>query len=188
MNTEEKVIQIAQLVEEAEADNIKNLFIPILDGFKETPDTDDKKMIAIKDNMLEQFYNDGHLKEGETFEQRIENVQKETFESLPNKELYQGDYFKYYKNYDTDYFTFQVFAQDILVGTKENLSFVRQVNGYFLNSITNEFCQISMSAGRYKVTEEHKLINDIADLEEDEITMALYNALQIIMDNIIYKQ
>ena len=99
MNKEEKVIEIAQLVEEAEQENLRDLIIPILDGFKETPDTDDKKLVAIKDDTLEQFYNDGVLGENETFEQRIEKVQKETFESLPNKELYSGDCFKFYTDY-----------------------------------------------------------------------------------------
>lgn len=188
MNTEEKVIEIAKLVEEAEEENLRGLIIPILDGFKETPDTDDKKMVAIKDDTLEQFYNDGVLGENETFEQRIEKVQKDTIESLPNKELYTGDCFKFYTDYSTDFFSFKVYAQDILVGIGQDISYVRQVNGYFLNPTTNEFLQVSMAAGRYKVTEEHKLLKDIEDLEKDEITMALFKSLMILMDNIVFKQ
>ena len=188
MNKEEKVIQIAQLVEEAEQENLKNIFIPILDGFEPTPDSDNNKMVAIKDNVLEQFYNDGVLKDGETLESKIKENQENTFESLPNKELYDEDSFKYFKDYSTDFFSFKIYAQDILVGMGQDLYFIRQLNGYFLNPTTNEFCQVSLAAGRYKVDGEYKLLKDIEDLEKDSITMSLYNSLLIIMDNIKFEQ
>jgi hypothetical protein len=70
----------------------------------------------------------------------------------------------------------------------QDLFFVRQVNGYFVNPVSEDFCQVSMSAGRYKVSEQYKLLKDIEDLEKDEITTALYNSLKIILDNITYRQ
>ncbi len=188
MELEEKVVQIAQLVEEAENDTLKDLFIPILDGFNKTPDTDDKHMVAVRGNTIEQFYNDGALKEGESLDEKIIKVQNETVESLPSKELYHDDAFKFFEKYDTDIFEFYVYAQDILIGTKEDLSFIRQMNAYFISPVTNEFCQVSLAAGRYKVSDEHKLVKDIEKLEEDEITKGLIDGLRLIMDNIRYNQ
>lgn len=188
METEEKVIQIAELVEEAEKESLRDLFIPILDGFETTPDTNKKQMVAIKDNTIEQFINDGPLEENEKIEDRIEKVEESLQNNLPNHELYSGKMLQFIEDYDTDYFSFKVYAQDILTGTKDELFFIRQVNAYFVNPTTNEFNQISVAAGRYRVNEEHKLLKDIKDIEEDEILSGLRKALMIIMDNTKYYQ
>lgn len=188
MEKEEKVIQIAQLVEEAENESLRHLFIPILDGFETTPDTTTDKMVAVKGNTLEQFIIDGVLNRGERVEDRIEKVEQSLQDELPNKELYSGPMLRYIEDYETDFFNFKIYAQDILAGTKDELFFIRQINGYFVNPTTNEFCQISIAAGRYRVNETNKLLKDIEDLEEDVITSDLRKALMIIMDNIKYEQ
>jgi hypothetical protein len=186
MNLEEKVIQIAQLVEEAETENPCDLFIPILDGFKETPDTNKEHLVAVNGNMLEQFFTDKILDEGETFEGRISEIQNETIESLPNKELYEGESFKFLEDYETELFKFKVYAQDILVGSKEKLYFVRQLNAYFMNPLNNELNLISLAAGRYEVTEDHRLLKDIDNLQEDEIIKPLRKSLEVIMNSTKY--
>ena len=188
MKTEDKVIQIAELVEEAEKESLRDLFIPILDGFEKTPDTNKNQLVAIKGNTMEQFFNDGVLEKGETIEDRIKKVEESLKNNLPNQELYSGKMLHFLEDYDTDYFSFKVYAQDILTGTKEELFFIRQVNGYFINPTTNEFCQISVAAGRYRVNNENKLLRDMKDLEEDKILSDLRRALMIIMDNINYYQ
>ena len=184
MKIEDKVIQIAQLVEEAENENPCDLFIPILDGFKETPDTNKNHLVAINGNMLEQFFTDRILGDGETFEGRIDEIQNETIESLPNKDLYEGESFKFLEDFETELFKFKVYAQDILVGTRENLFFVRQLNAYFMNPVNKELNQVSLAAGRYEVTDDHKLLKDIDDLQEDKIIKPLKESLEIIMNNI----
>ncbi len=188
MNKTDNVIEIAKIAEQSIENPKGNLFIPILDGFKELPDTNAKQLVAINGNTMEQFLVDGVLEENETLETRISKVKEDLKNNLPNPELYDGDTLIYYEDYESNGFYFKLYCQDILLGTKEDLYFIRQLNGYFINNVTREFCQISLSAGKYKVTPETKLLNDIEDIDTDKILIGLRDGLELIMDNVKYSQ
>jgi len=175
--------------------NLEKITIPVLDGFEleEINLTDPNHrtvFIAKKNNTLEQFFGDGALNENESFDDRVELVVKQMTEKLKKLPVYEGnnEFLVYYKNYDSPYFDFKIYIQDILTGTKEKIMFTRQLSAFFVEPQGNEFYQISVSAGKYAVSEEHKLLKDIEDYEKDEINIGLDDALTLIMDNITYRE
>ena len=174
--------------------NVDRLLIPILEGFKIVKQDIFSKdsnsfFVAMKNNTIEQFQTDGELNENESFEQRIDKVIKDIKDSVKNNELYKGnnDYIVYYKNYDNNFFDFKIYVQDILVGSKDDLKFIRQMNAFFVEGIGNEFCQLSLAAGQYKVSDKYKLLKDIKEYSKDEIIKGLEQGLKVVLDNIIYK-
>lgn len=174
--------------------NVDRLLIPILEGFKVVKQDIFNKdsntfFVAVKNNTLEQFQTDGELKEKESFEERIDKVIKDIKNTVKNNELYKGnnDFIVYYKNYDNNFFDFKIYIQDILVGTPDDPKFIRQMSAFFVEGIGNEFCQVSLAAGQYKVSDKYKLLKDIKEYNKDEIILSLEQGLKVIMDNIIYK-
>lgn len=193
MNRKEKIA--LKMAEKANTiQNVDRLLIPILEGFKIVKQDVFNKdsnsfFVAMKNNTIEQFQTDGALREKESFEERIDKVLDEIKDSVKDNELYKGnnDYIVYYKNYDNNFFDFRIYLQDILVGTKEDLKFIRQINAFFVEGIGNEFCQISLASGQYKVSDKFKLLKDIKEYNKDEIIKGLDQGLKVIIDNIIYK-
>ncbi len=189
---EKKALQIASKANTIE--NVNRLLIPILEGFqivKQDIFSKDSNQffVAVKNNTIEQFQTDGMLDEKESFEQRVEKVIKQMKDSVKGNELYDGykDFIVYYKNYDNNFFDFKIYIQDILVGTKEDLKFIRQINAFFVEGIGNEFCHLSMAAGQYKVSDKFKLLKDIKEYNKDEIIKGLEDGLKVVLDNIIYR-
>jgi len=187
--------QIENVIEMANTANksmdSKKIFIPILDGFEVVENKKDENrtlIVAVKNNTIEQYVTDGLMLPGETLDSRIEIVKEELKKNIPNKELYENfdNYITYYEDYNNSEFYFKIYAQDILAGTEDNLLCSKQLNGYFINPDRNEFCQISVAAGPYRVDNEHKLIQDIENLEEDTTIKGLTKAIELIMDNITY--
>jgi hypothetical protein len=191
MNNEniEKIINVADQANKAE--NSREIFIPVLDDFEVVENKKDESgtiLVAVKNNTLEQYITDGFLLPGETLDTRIEKVKENLKNNIPNKELYDNfdNYITYYEDYNNYTFYFKVYAQDILAGTEDKLLCTKQLNGYFINPERNEFCQISVAAGPYVVDNQHKLLQDIDNLEADETIIGLTKALELIMDNITY--
>ena len=191
MNNEniEKLLNVADQASKAE--NSREVFVPILDDFEVVENKKDSNrtiLVAVKNNTLEQYITDGFLLPGETLDTRIEKVKEDLKKNIPNKELYDNfdNYITYYEDYNNYTFYFKVYAQDILAGTEEKLLCTKQLTGYFVNPEGNEFCQISVAAGPYVVDNQHKLLQDIDNLETDETIIGLTKALELIMDNITY--
>jgi len=191
MNNEniEKLLNVADQASKAE--NSREVFVPILDDFEVVENKKDSNrtiLVAVKNNTLEQYITDGFLLPGETLDTRIEKVKEDLKKNIPNKELYDNfdNYITYYEDYNNYTFYFKVYAQDILAGTEEKLLCTKQLTGYFVNPERNEFCQISVAAGPYVVDNQHKLLQDIDNLETDETIIGLTKALELIMDNITY--
>ena len=190
---EEQIEQLVEVANQASKSiNSKDIFIPILDGFKVVENKKDENrtlIVAINNNTLEQYITDGILLPGETLDTRINKVKEELRNNIPNKELYENfdNYITYYEDYTNNLeFYFKVYAQDILAGDNEKLLCSKQLTGYFINPNKNEFCQISVAAGPYRVDNTHKLLQDIDDISQDETIKGLTKALELIMDNITY--
>ncbi len=173
--------------------NVEKINVPVLDDFEledvTLTDPDHRTIfIAKKNNTIEQFFGDGALDEEETFEEHLEKTINQMKESVEGLSLYEGNdkYLFFYKDHYGQQFDFKVYIQDILSGTKEDLKFVRQLSGFFLEPNDNEFYQISVAAGMYSA-KEHKLLKDIETYEDDEIITTLEKNLRLIMDNITYK-
>lgn len=169
----------------------KDLIIPILDNFEileQNKDSNSSFFVAKYQNNLEQFYADGVLDKNESLEDHIKKVNNSIEDNVSNNELYKDkNYMIYFKAYQTSEFTFKIYLQDILLGTLDNLRFVRQITSYFVNNETNEFCQLSLSSGPYEVNERFKLLDNIKDLDNDEIIKILDKSLTVIMNNIHYE-
>ena len=167
------------------------LIIPILNNFEivdQKEDANNNYFVAKYKNTLEQFIVDGVLKEAETYDEHIKKVNESIKDNVIDNELYENKNFLiYYKAHQTPDFQFKLYLQDILVGTKENLNFIRQLTAYFMNDKTNEFCQLSLATGPFPVNERFKLLDNIKDLDNDEVISILEKSLNVIMNNIHYE-
>ncbi len=173
-------------------ENVNNLNIPILDGFKVLKNEIDSDsniiFVASKDNIIEQFLTEGTIDETITIEKKINKIINEIDKQVKKNPLYKNKkYITKYKNYNNGTFDYNIYVQDIITGTSTSPSFIRQLNAYFIEPLGREFCQVSISAGRYKISKEFKLINDINKLEEDIIIKDLEKSLLYILDNLNYK-
>ena len=173
-------------------ENINNLEIPILDNFKVLKSEIDSEsnviFVASNGNTIEQFLTEGTVDETVKLENKIKEIINTINKQVKNNPLYKNrNYIKKYKTYNNGTFDFMIYIQDIITGTSTNTSFIRQLNAYFIEPEGREFCQVSLSAGRYRVFEEYKLINDINKLEEDKIIIELDKSLTKILDNLKYK-
>ena len=167
--------------------NVMDLTIPVLDGFVEQQNiklNSKHIFVATKDGALEQFLTDGELLDDEDFEGRVEKVLNGIRREVRNNPLYanNGRYVDFYKFHKNTLFNFKIYVQDILID-KEH--FVRQMNAYFLEPKSKEFCQLSLSIGQY-LKSEYKLLREIDDYSEDVLIKNLEEAMTIIMDNIVY--
>ena len=140
--------------------------------------------VATKDGAIEQFLTDGQLIDDEEFEERVEKVLNGIRREVRNNPLYAGNgrYIDFYKFHKTPLFDFKIYVQDILID-KEH--FVRQMNAYFIEPKSKEFCQLSLAIGQY-LKREYKLLRETDDLSKDILNQTLEKAMIIIMDNIVY--
>ena len=167
--------------------NIQDLTIPVLDDFvvQQNVKMDSKFIfVATKNGAVEQFLTDGQLIDDEDFEERVEKVLNGIRREVRNNPLYEGNgrYIDFYKFHKTDLFNFKIYIQDILID-KEH--FIRQMNAYFVEPKSKEFCQLSLAIGQY-LKSEYKLLREIDDLNKDVLIKNLEKAMMIIMDNIVY--
>ena len=188
---DEKILKLVNKLNTIE--NVNNLDIPILDGFKVLKNeiTSDSNIIFVagKDNTIEQFLTEGTVDETVKVEDKIKEITKYLDNQVKNNPLYKNrKYITKYKQFNNGTFDFEIYVQDIITGTSTNTSFIRQLNAFFIEPQGREFCQVSLSAGRYRVSEKYKLINDIKKLNDDVIIKELDKALLIILNNLKYKK
>ena len=166
----------ANLLEEA-----NDLVVPILDNFK-IVEQSDNHFVALYDNIIEQFYNDGCLEDNETFEERIEKNNNKIKETIKGNKLYDNkETIMYFKSHKTNLLAIKIYLQDIF--TEENY-FIRQINGYFINPKTNEFCQLSLAIGPYKNQEKYEILENIKDIDNDELIAFLDETIHLVLNNI----
>lgn len=167
--------------------NVQDLSIPVLDDFviQQNIKVDSKFIfVATKDGAIEQFLTDGQLIDDEDFEDRIEKVLNGIRREVRNNPLYKGNgrYIDFYKFHKTKLFNFKIYVQDILIDKDH---FVRQMNAYFIEPKSKEFCQLSLAIGQY-LKSEYKLLREIDDYNNDILIKTLEEAMILIMDNIVY--
>lgn len=185
-----KALQLAKKMNSIS--NAERLSIPVLDGFdivrEEQPYTN-VVFLAQKDNMIEQFIVDGALENEETITQRIEKVVEAVRNRTEKNPLYEKENYIYnYKTYKNDLFEFNIYVQDIIIGTRKEKQFIRQLNAYFIEKDEKEFCQVSVAIGPYIPSDINPLIKDIKDFSKNSIITNLDAALKVILDNITYKE
>ncbi len=167
--------------------NVMDLTIPVLDGFvvQQNIKLNSKHIfVATKDGAIEQFLTDGTLADGEDFEERVEKVLNGVRREVRNNPLYAGNgrYLDFYKFHKNNLFNFKLYVQDIII---DKTHFVRQMNAYFIEPKSNEFCQLSLSIGQY-LRSEFKLLREMDDYKQDVLIKSLEEAMVLIMDNIVY--
>ena len=171
--------------------NAERLSIPVLDGFditREEQPYSNVVFLAQKDNMIEQFIVDGSLEDEETITQRIEKVVEAIRDKTDKNPLYEKENYIYnYRTYKNDLFDFYIYVQDIIIGTKKNKQFIRQLNAYFIEPEEKEFCQVSVASGPYIPSDDNPLISEIKELSSNRIINNIDSALNIILDNISYR-
>ncbi len=185
----EKAIELAKRLNTIE--NINKLNIPILDGFEviDTPPNNKILFVAKKDNMIEQLLTDGALIDDEKIDERIDKILLEITKEIEGKPLYKkGVALKFLKQYHNGEFVFHIYVQDILTGTPSNKKLTRQLNAYFVEPRGKEFCQLSLAAGLYQVGDRYKVLGDIKNLNDDELVKALEVGMDLILNNIKYKE
>ena len=154
----------------------ESLFLPLPDGF-EIKEKDDRRFVAVKNNILIQFLTDGVLDKEESLANHIKKV------LLENESSNILNQVRYIKSHQCGTLYFEIYCQDILVGSQK---FIRQINAYFINELTNEFCQLSIACGQYNVS-NYPLLNTITDLENDPLLRELLVFTINYLDKITYK-
>ena len=179
------VINIAKKMNSLE--NIKKFYFHLPDGYSiiqnENNNTSNVVFIAKNDTSIIQFLTDGTLDENETFDMHVQSVVNQIVSEYSNNGLYDNDkFFFYLKDYNTKLFNFKLYVQDILV---DDYTFIRQLNAYFIETNSKEFCQISLASGSYRKS-EYNLLNKIDNLENDIITKKLIDNMISFLDKIEY--
>ena len=165
--------------------SVQDLSFNIPDGFQviEQQDSSNSIFVAIKNNTIIQFLIDGLLNT-ESFSEHLEKVITSINVTINENNLYTKDsnYLKFLKTYHNQLFNFEIYVQDIMANSN---NFIRQLNAYFVEPKSQQFCQISVASGQYKV-QERSLINNITNLENDDITKELLKLLINFIDEIKY--
>ena len=118
------------------------LAIPILDGYELIRENTGAIFAAkSKDHSVEQYLEDGHLFEEETFEGRINKVIEETNEAITNLG-FRNNELLFLEDYNTDLLNFKLYLQDNVVGN----TVIRQINAYFIEPESRYFYEITLSA------------------------------------------
>ena len=166
----------------------ENLEIPILNGF-EIKEIDNHQIILLAQNkfFIEQLISDGNLSQTETFEQRINFVNSKTIDFMKsNTSLNSDKSIFYYKDYSNGIFDYKLYIQDFIIVNNGIEKISRSINAFFIEHNFKDFYQLSVSSIPINMpTEVLKL--GIVDMENDQITRSLYNMIEIIMDNLKYK-
>lgn len=176
-------------------DNIKNinykvhagqLFIPLLNGL-EIKESEFPQMIllASTDSLVEQFVSEGYVKE-EDYENKLETLINEAKEYMKEKECIDVDknYF-YIKDYSNGIFKYKLYIQDIVMEVNGEKRINRMLNAFFIEPRMSDLYQISLSAGPFSL-EESKILLQKFDLENDEVSIKLYELMKVILDNLRY--
>jgi len=150
---------------------LKNIKVPILDGFTVIDNPNTVFTAVNEDNYIEQFLTDGVIKE--EFETHIKNVIEDTKNTMREAELEDVDKsINYVKDYKNNYFDFKVYTQDNIL----NNNLIRQFNIYFMDSDTNAFFQVSLSSAPFVIEKK--------DYVQEDLTSSMLMTINNLMDHI----
>lgn len=165
----------------------KELFIPILDGFKVVQEKQGNIIfVAVNDaHVMEQFLTDGKLEKEEGFAARIDKVIKEMVDYTKTQDFKLDSVNSVYlKTISTDDFKYEIYVQDLV--NKEKNNFIRNICAYFIEPRDNNFFQVCVSSGPFLITEEVKPISKVVVLNSDPVLKNMLAMTENIVRNIKY--
>ena len=171
-------------------EHAKILSVPVMNDF--TINTDDGKFVntilsySNGSGLNESLISDGSMLPNETFEKRIEMVNGNVIKYLKNlsdKNTESNIFFL--KDFNAT-FKFKVYVQDTLIEVANELKLIRSLNAYFIEPKYNDFYQLTLSAGTFNYPVENIEVGKY--LENDVLTKALIEILEIIMSNLKYNE
>ena len=193
MNNDLKNANLEQLgTEMAEMLNYKKhaeiLNVPIIQGFEIKNDNNPQTiLLAAKEGFVEQLVSDGPIG-NDNFEDRVNLVINNTKQFMKNNSEENVDNsFIYYKDYSNGLFNFKIYVCDMVMTVTGERKIIRQFNAYFVEPKMRDFYQLSLSAGPFAFPTE-QLKAGTLDLVNDQTTILLNNLMQVLMDNLKYKQ
>lgn len=166
----------------------EQLAIPLLNNFNVMQSNNPHIVfMSSVEAFVYQVVSDGPLSAGETFDDRINLVVKNTTDYMKQQNMDNVDKsFFFYKNYKNDTFSFEIYVQDLILMIDNEKKVIRQFNAYFLEPKFNDFYQITISAGPFSMpTQMLKL--GIVDLTNDQITQILDNMMNNVLNNFKYR-
>ena len=166
----------------------EQLFIPLINNFKIEQVQDPQMILSATDGMfIEQLVSDGPMNPNETFEQRINLVEKNTLNFMKShSSLNNEQNLFFYKDYSNGIFNYKIYVQDFIVNVQNTTKVIRQLNAYFIEPKFNDFYQLTIASPALQMpTEILKL--GVVDIASDQITQSLDNLLKLLMDNLKYK-
>ena len=142
-----------------EKEFLKNVKVPILDGFHLVPN-EGTLFTAISDQKsIEQFLCDGFLVQ-ESFEEHVNKVIQSIKQTMINYQFQAVENnISYLKDYPTKDFHFKVYQQDNIINDK----ICRQYNMFFVDKKTNAFYQLAYSTPPYSIKDMGYIHNELAD-------------------------
>ena len=163
------------------------LFIPMLDGLvQQNIDDPNNILVAVGNGFIEQLVLDGPM-EDDTFVDRV-NLVIENTKIFMNENACKNvdNSILFYKNYNNGVFEFKIYIQDLIIPVDDEIKVFRNFLAFFVEPEMNDFYQLSIGSGPFIYpTEQLKL--GVIDLKEDQITIALNDLLNILLDNIKYR-
>lgn len=165
----------------------EQLFVPLLKDFEVMKPGNPKTLLMAKHNaFFEQLVTDGYLG-NDTFEERIELIIENVKKYMKHQNMQDPDknYF-YYKDFDNGTFKFKIYVQDMIFKQGEEEKFIRQFNAFFHEPKFNDFYQLSLSVGPFMMPCQIIKIGEV-DLENDKLTANTLNMLNVILENLKYR-
>ena len=165
----------------------KQLHVPMLKGLQIKNDGNPQTILLASGNgFVEQLISDGPIQDGD-FEKRIDLVITKTKRFMKNNNYENVDNsFIYYKDYNNGIFNFKLYFQDMIIPADKEKKIIRALIAYFVEPKMHDFYQMSLSIGPFEMPTKLLKIG-IIDLDNDQITHTLSDAMQNILDNLKYK-
>ncbi len=166
----------------------KQLYFPILDGFKVQEEKNPQILLtATNGEYIEMFTADGALGPNETFEQRIQLVNKNVMEFLKKQSPFPNENkLFYYEDATNGIFNYKVYVEDMCFEVDGKKKGIRQFIAYFLEPRFQDFYQLTVSTSAIELPNDGFKMGEV-DFENDSITKALYDMLKEIMDKLRYQ-
>ncbi len=167
----------------------KELFVPILNGFKIQSDDNPKAIMSAKSEfygITVQLISDGVIG-NDSFDNKISSVIQNEKLLSKNKIGDVQSNFMYFKDFNNGLFDFKIFVCDIINSINNNNRQVfRKFYAFFVEPMKQDFYQVIVTVGPLKMPTEQLKLGKI-DLQNDQVTFILNDIMNIIISNIKYK-
>lgn len=166
------------------------LSVPVMNGLnlENVESLPQSIFIADGHGFMEQLTSDGQMSPGETFEDRINLVIKNTIKFMKQQNVEDPETnFFFYKEYKNEHnFTFKIYVQDMIL-ENNGKKVIRQLSAFFIEPRFNDFYQLSLGTGPFTWPTQMLKIGKV-DIENDEVTKNLVRILDSILSGVNYKK